>query len=195
MAAAVADAQPPMLFAFRGMRFFQVVLVLIALITGVSATFALKLYVDGGPVVLVFGALLLGIVFLGAFGAALRAPTSFVAITDERMRTRFAGFVDTVIATTDVAGARLVHRNILGGIGVRTNFGGDVALVSTWGDAVELTLRKPMRVWLIPRLIPVKAERLTLSVRNPQKLVERFGAPGGGAASTRKARPRGSRTR
>jgi hypothetical protein len=58
---------------------------------------------------------------------------------------------------------------------VRTGFGGDVALVAAWGTAAELTLKRPIRVWLIPRLIPVKATRVVVSVRNPQKLVERFG--------------------
>jgi hypothetical protein len=184
-----------MLFAFRSMRVFQFLLVIVALSTGVGATLALKVYVDGGVLPLLFVALILGMVFLWAFATALRAPTSFVAITDERMRIRFAGFVDTVIATADVAGARLVRRNILGGIGVRTNFSGDVALVSTWGEVVELTLRRPMRVWLIPRLIPLKAERLTLSLRNPQKVVERFGAAKPAATTARKPRQRGSRTR
>lgn len=195
MAPATTTSAPPMLFAFRGTRFFQVLLVIAALSTGVGATLALKSYVDGGPLALVFLAVILGVVFLWAFATALRAPTSFVAITDERMRIRFAGFVDTVIATDDVMGARLVRRNILGGIGVRTNFSGDVALVSTWGEVVELTLRRPMRVWLIPRLIPLKAERLTLSLRNPQKVVERFGAAKPAATTARKARQRGSRTR
>lgn len=195
MTVATTAGPPPMLFAFRGMRLFQSVLVLAALSTGVGATLALKSYVDGGPIALVFLAVILGVVFLWAFGTALRAPTSFVAITEERMRIRFAGFVDTVIATDDVTGARLVRRNILGGIGVRTNFSGDVALVSTWGEVVELSLRQPMRVWLIPRLIPLKAERLTLSLRNPQKVVERFGAVKPEATTVRKPRQRGSRTR
>jgi hypothetical protein len=195
MAAATANTPPPMLFAFRGMRFFQLILVIAALAMGVGATLSLKAFVDNDVIPMLFVALILGAVFIWAFSTALRAPTSFVAITDERMRIRFAGFVDTVIATADVTGARLVRRNILGGIGVRTNFGGDVALVSAWGEVVELTLRKPMRVWLIPKLIPLRAERLTLSLRNPQKVVERFGTAPAANATARKPRQRGSRTR
>lgn len=189
-----------MLFAFRGIRMFQVLLAIIALACGVGATVALKRVADGQGILLLLPAVLLGMVFLWAFAATLRAPTSFVAVTPERTRIRFAGLIDTVISNKDVAGARLVRRNILGGIGVRTNFSGDVALVSTWGEVVEVTLRNPVRVWLVPRIIPLRATRLTLSLRNPQKLVDRFGgptapsrtAPAGGGGKTRQ---RGSRTR
>ena len=123
-----------MLFAFRGIRMFQVLLAIIALACGVGATVALKRVADGQGILLLLPAVLLGMVFLWAFAATLRAPTSFVAVTPERTRIRFAGLIDTVISNKDVAGARLVRRNILGGIGVRTNFSGDVALVSTWGE-------------------------------------------------------------
>lgn len=186
-----------MIFAFRGVRGFQVLLAVIALVCGVGATFLLKKVADGDGALLLLPAIVLGLVFLWAFGATLRVPTSFVAITSERTRIRFAGFVDTVISNDNIVGARVKNRNILGGIGVRTNFNGDVALVTTWGQVAELVLRQPIRVWLIPRLIPLRAQRLTLSLRNPQKLADRFGAPsnvsparGGG-----KTRQRGSRTR
>lgn len=186
-----------MLFAFRGAQFFQVVLALAALASGVGATLVIKAVADGSaPKIAVVLALFLGLVFLWVFGAALKAPTSLVAITDERTRVRFANFVDTVILTEDIAGARLVKRNIFGGMGVRTNFSGDVALVMTWGWCAELTLRRPMRVWLVPKLIPLRATRLTLSVRNPARLVERFGAPAPTQpVPVRKSRQRGSRTR
>ncbi|MGE5595145.1 MAG: hypothetical protein ACM3S1_03810, partial [Hyphomicrobiales bacterium] len=93
---------------------------------------------------------------------------------------------------------RVKHRNILGGLGLRTNFAGEVALVSAWGDVAELSLRDPIRVWLVPRLIPLRAERLTLSIRNPQKLAERFGAPtpqSSRPARAGKVKHRGPRTR
>jgi len=193
---ATRTEHPPMLFAFRGVQLFQVLLAVAALATGLGATLLVKSFADGGSVVLLAAAILLGLLFFWMFGAALKAPTSLIAITEERTRIRFANFVDTVISNDTIAGARLVNRNILGGIGVRTNFSGDVALVTTWGPVVEITLSQPVRVWLVPKLIPLRAHRLTLSVRNPAKLVERFGpvkpAPVGGARKTGK---RGSRTR
>ncbi|MBI2765224.1 MAG: hypothetical protein HYX53_04840 [Chloroflexi bacterium] len=166
-----------MLFAFRGIRMFQVVLAVVTLAAGVGGTFAAKGYADNRTLPLLFVAIILGGIFLWCFTTTLRAPTSYVAVAPERTRFRFAGFLDTVVDNRDIEGVRIVHRNILGGMGVRTNFAGDVALVSTWGDVAEVTLRRPLRVWLIPRLIPVRATRLQLSIRNPQKLVERFGEP------------------
>jgi hypothetical protein len=186
-----------MIFAFRGVRGFQVLLALITLVCGVATVYLLKKVADGDGALLVLPALMLGLVFIWAFSTALRIPTSFVAITAERTRIRFAGFVDTVLANENIVGARVTRRSILGGIGVRTNFSGDVALVTTWGEVAQLQFRQPIRVWLVPRLIPLKAQRLTLSLRNPQKLADRFGPPANPAPARGggKTRQRGSRTR
>lgn len=188
-----------MLFVFRGIRMFQVLLAIIALASGVGAVLSLKAYVDDAPLPFLLVPVLLGLVFLWMFSAALRAPTSFVAVSETGMRVRFAGFVDVVVPLTNVAGARLTRWNIIGGLGVRTAFRGDVALVSTWGDVVEVTLREPVRVWVIPRILPARATRLTLSLRNPAKLVERLGPPSAAAsrpaAPNRKMKRRGPRTR
>ncbi len=188
-----------MLFAFRGIRMFQALLSIVALAAGVGAVVLLKAVADDKGLVLLLPAVVAGLAFLWAFGATLRAPTSFVAVADERTRIRFAGFVDTVVANKDIADVRVVHRNILGGIGVRTNFRGDVSLVSTWGDVAEISLRKPIRVWLIPRLVPIKATRLQVSVRSPQRLAERFSSslPFASPAkpAARKMNRRGPRTR
>ncbi|MGH2634222.1 MAG: hypothetical protein ACRDG3_12490 [Tepidiformaceae bacterium] len=196
----VVEKPANMIFAFRGIRMYQVFLVLIALATGVGTVLAIKVFVDSRALLMLPAAILLGLTFMWTFGGALRAPTSFVAVTAERTRIRFPNGIDRTIENRDVLGARMVHRNMLGGIGIRTNFGGDVALVTTWGDVVELTLRNPVRVWLIPRLIPLRATRLTLSLKNAQKLVERFGAPeattsASSKSALRKTRQRGSRTR
>jgi len=182
------------------MRMFQALLAVIALVTGVGTVFSLKAVSDSSAWPLLVAPVLLGLAFVWAFGATLRAPTSYVAISDTGTRIRFAGFVDTVVANGNIVGARLMRWPLLGGLGVRTAFLGDVALASAWGEAAELTFREPVRVWLVPRVIPVKARRLTLTVRNPEKMVERFGLGSGGGASlptrgARKMRSRGPRTR
>ena len=166
-----------MLFAFREMRLFQALLALVALASGVGTAFAAKAYSDSSNPLWIALAILLGLVFVWMFSATLRAPTSFVAIGDDATRIRFGGFVDTRMPNSNVLGAEMCRHWLPAGIGVRTNFRGDVALVSTTGEAARLVLRQPVRIWVIPRLLPVRARRLTLSVRNPQKLVERFGAP------------------
>jgi hypothetical protein len=183
----------PLLFGFRGVRALQVILVLAAGVVAIAGVFILKSYTDEGGVLLLVLAVVFAVLFLWMFGMALRLPTSFVAVSPDRMRIRFGGFVDTIVETKDVSGARLVRWQPWQGIGVRTGFGGDVALVPAWGAAAELTLKRPIRVWLIPRLWRVSATRVTLSVRNPHKMVERFGpvkqdAPKGVADSKRKRR-------
>lgn len=181
-----------MLFAFRGIRMFQVIMVVVSLTTGVGAVLALKGFTDDGVIVLLLAAVLLGIVFLWAFTTAIRIPTSFVAIAPERTRIRFAGFIDTVIGNDDILSARLVKRPaFIGMLGVRANFNGAVTLATSFGPVAELTLKHPVRVWVIPRLIRVRATRLSLTVRNPQKLVERFAAtPAPAAPATRAKRRR-----
>jgi len=189
-----------MLLVFRGIRAFQVLLVVATLAEGIVAVFALKYYVDGRGVIFLPMAAILGLTFLWTFAAALRAPTSFVAVAipEGRTRIRFSGFVDIVVDNRNILGARLVRRRFITGLGVRTNFSGDVALASAWGEGVELTFKAPIRVWLIPGLLPLKAQRLSLSLRNGQKLVEHFGAASASSPATNTARRmnrRGPRTR
>ncbi|MBK6662835.1 MAG: hypothetical protein IPG47_08795 [Thermoflexaceae bacterium] len=188
-----------MLFGFRSIRRYQVMLAIIAIVFGVTSALTTKSYTEEKEPVLLGLTALFMVLFIWMFSLALRAPTSFVAVSDERTRIRFAGFVDTVIDNRSVIGVRLVKHPLWGGIGVRTSFGGTVALATATGQVAELVLRQPVRVWLIPRILPVRANNLRLSIRNPQKLVERFGAPPAErpqpAASSRKARTRGSRAR
>ncbi len=166
-----------MLFGFRGIRVFQVFLALVALASGVGAALCLKAFSDGRGLAYIILAVWLGVVFLWAFATALRAPTSFVAVAPERTRIRFAGFIDTVVDNRDILGVSVLRQRPFSGVGVRTNFRGDVSLLSAWGNVAEVTLRTPVRAWLIPGLLPLKATRLRLSIRHPEKLVERFGAP------------------
>lgn len=167
-----------MLFVFRGVRVFQVMLAAISIVVAVGCVLMVKTYADGGPVSLLVGAIILGMAFFWGFLTCLRAPTSFVAISDERTRIRFAGLVDTVIDNRIVLDAQLVKNPLWGGIGVRTNFSGTVTLATAFGTVCELTLSQPIRVWVIPKLLPVRGTKLRLSVRNPHKMVERFGKEG-----------------
>ncbi len=179
-----------MLFAFRGVRFFQVLLAFIALATGIGAVLSLKVFTDDKVLPMLFVAGFLAIVFLWSFTTAIRVPTSFIAIAPERTRIRFPGFVDTVILNTDIIDATLVRQSLFAGIGVRTDFRGHVVLATTLGKTAELRLRKPIRIWLIPKLIPLRAERLGLTVRNPEKLVARFASTGTTPARPASTAPR-----
>lgn len=165
----------PLLFSFRGIRLLQTIVAVGAGAIAIGGVVVLKAYLDDGGPLLLLMAVVFGILFIWMFGMALRLPTSFVAISQDKMRIRYGGFVDTIVDVRDVAGAQLVTWKWWRGLGVRTGFGGGVALVAAWGPAAELTLRQPIRVWLIPRLWRVKATRVVVSVRNPHKMVDRFG--------------------
>lgn|GEM_PF-2265094 len=169
----------PLLFGFRGVRFLQAVVAVAAMALALAGVLTLMSYTDTREWPLLLLSVVFAALFLWMFGVALRLPTSFVAISPERMRIRFGGFVDTIVETKDVEGARLVNWSWWHGLGVRTFFRGDVALVAAWGPAAEVTLKRPIRVWLIPRVWRVKATRVVMSVRNPHKMVERFGPPPG----------------
>ncbi len=119
-------------------------------------------------------ALALGLVFVWMFGAMLRLPTSLVAVGDSRTRIRFGGFTDLTVANANIVGARIVKHSWWGGLGVRGNLGGTVALTAAFGDVAELEFSSPVRVWAIPRLLPLSARCLRVGVRNPARLVERF---------------------
>jgi len=177
---------PSLLFAFRGVRLLQALVAVAAGAVAIGALVLLRSALDEGGPWLLAPAAFLAILFFWLFGMALRLPTSFVAVSPERMRIRFGGFVDTIIETRDVAGARDLDWPWWKGLGVRTAFRGDAALLAAWGPAVEVTLRRPIRIWLIPRILPVRASRIVLGVKNPGKLTERFGpvkAPSSGARS------------
>ncbi len=178
----------PLLFGFRGIRALQLIVAIAAGAVAIGGVVMVKAYTDDGPDWLLLLAAAFAMIFIWLFGVALRLPTSFVAISQDRMRIRFAGFVDTVIDTKDVTGARLRDWPLWGGLGVRTGFRGDVALVAAWGPVAEVTLKEPIRVWLIPRLWRVRATRIALSVRNPAKLAERFGPAPAAAANSKKKR-------
>lgn len=178
----------PLLFGFRGVRGLQVIVALAGGALAIAGVVVLKTYIDGGPKYLILMTALFAMFFLWMFGIALRLPTSFVAISQDRMRIRYGGFVDTILETNQVEGARLVNWQLYKGLGVRTGFGGDVALVSAWGQVAEITLKQPLRVWLIPGLWRIKATRVALSVRNPSKLVDRFGPVPAGKSGVKKQR-------
>ena len=178
----------PLLFGFRGVRMLQAIVAVAAGAMAIAGVVVLKTYIDGGPKYLVLIVAMFAMLFLWMFGIALRLPTSFVAISQDRMRIRFGGFVDTILETNQVEGARLVDWQLWKGLGVRTGFGGDVALVSAWGPVAEITLKHPIRVWLIPRLWRIRATRVALSVRNPAKMVERFGPVPAGKSANKKQR-------
>ncbi|MEX2081684.1 MAG: hypothetical protein WEC33_08715 [Dehalococcoidia bacterium] len=188
-----------MLFGFRWIRGFQVLLAIASGVVAIGAAASLKLWSDGGGWWQLAAGILLGLIFVWLFAAALRAPTSFVAVDLEQARTRIRmpPFIDTVIPHDDIERVAIVHRGWWWGLGVRPNFQ-EVALLTAWGEAAQFTLRRKVRVWLIPRLIPVRTTTLTVSIRNPRLLANKLGGTLEESPRPKRARrmaKRGSRTR
>src|SRR5688572_19388696 len=123
----------PLLFGFRGIRGLQIIVVIAAGAMAIAGTLMLRSYLDSQNVLEMLLTILFAVIFIWLFGMAIRLPTSFVAVSPDRMRIRFGGFVDTIMETKDVAGAGLVEWKWWRGIGVRTFFSGDIALVAAWG--------------------------------------------------------------
>ena len=113
---------PSLLFAFRGVRLLQALVAVAAGAVAIGGVLLLRSALDDGGPLLLAPAAFLALLFLWLFGIALRLPTSFVAVSPERMRIRFGGFVDTIVETRDVAGARNVEWPWWKGLGVRTAF-------------------------------------------------------------------------
>jgi len=186
----------PLLFGFRGIRMLQLIVAAAATAIAIGGVIMVNSYINERSPLLLLLAVVFGLLFIWLFSMAVRLPTSFVAVSAERIRIRFGGFTDQTFETRQVVGAELRDWPLWRGLGVRASFGDAVALVAASGTAAELHLRQPIRVWVIPRVWRVSATRVVLSVRNPKKMVDRFGAPPATPSRTtpapRKARRKGA---
>jgi hypothetical protein len=50
-------------------------------------------------------------------------------------------------------------------------------LVTAAGTCAQFELAEPLRVWVIPGILPIRARRLRLSVRHPERLIAHFQPP------------------
>lgn len=105
---------------------------------------------------------------------AVRMPASMVSVDEDGTRIRFVGFLNTVIAPGGILSAGIARHPWWGGLGVRTWFGSTVVLATAPGRVVELELRQQVRVWLLPRVFGLRAQRLRVSVERPDELVRLF---------------------
>ena len=77
-----------MLFAFRRMRFFQLLTALATCAIGIAGAISAKAFSDEASPILFFSTGMLVLIFFWLFMTTLRAPTSFLAISPERTRRR-----------------------------------------------------------------------------------------------------------
>ncbi len=164
-----------MVFSFRGIRAFQVLVAVscVPLIGG--AVLMLETWRRGEGWWLAFPALLMALVGLFLFSVALRLPASFVGLDAYRrtLRIRLSPFLDATIPFEQISSATVVHRSWRWGLGVRTNFR-EIALLTAWGDCTRFSLAEPIGVWAIPGLWRLRSSALTVSVRDPYLLAAQF---------------------
>jgi hypothetical protein len=166
---------PERVFRFRGVRLFQWILVLIAVAcAGGAASIAAAVAADGAWPLLPVAAFMVAV---GAFAlvTAGRLPSSSLRVSATTTAVRFPGFVDAAFDNATIDRVKLTKwRAFPGGLGVRTDLRGMVALVYAGGPAVELVLREPLRVWLIPGIWRARARRLILTVETPDEVVAAY---------------------
>jgi hypothetical protein len=75
---------------------------------------------------------------------------------------------------TNVLSATIAGHRWWQGLGIRSDLAGTVMLATATGNCAQFELDEPLRVWVIPRILPIRARRLRLSVRDPERLVALF---------------------
>lgn len=166
-----------MLFTFNGLRTFQLIIALLALFAGAGwAAIIATAAVTGLPILLV-PLVLAGVIFGWLALTAFQLTTSFVEVSETATRVRFGGHINATIPHADIISAHVAEPTN-NKFGVRMNLRGTAAFTTSTGPFCELELARPVRAWLIPRLLPVKVRTLRLGVADPEKLAERLSFPG-----------------
>jgi hypothetical protein len=91
---------------------------------------------------------------------------AFVEIENDDLRVKLGALFDETIPLSEIARVREARWSLLGGLGVRTNMRDLVAVVTSTGAVAELSLWRPHRLPVIPRIYHVRAQRLVVSPEN-----------------------------
>lgn len=172
------DVLPPgEQFPFRGVRGIQAVLALslVALLAGLVSMAWVAIAEPALPLLVPAVLVLLATAYL-VFMLA-RLSSSRVTVTAESVSFRFPGAVDAAIPRANIVSAALADHRWWQGLGIRSDLAGTVMLATTTGTAAQFELANPLRIWVIPRILPIRARRLRVTIRDPERLVSRFTAP------------------
>lgn len=126
--------------------------------------------------------------FLLLLGAT--TDRSYVEIEGGELIVRFGWFRHS-FSLSEVEGAAPSHWSILGGIGWRTNFRDTVGLIGTYVNIVEVRFRQPQQVRM---LLPVKCQRLYLSIEEPRDFIAALGEASGVIEGEARVKPKPKRS-
>ncbi len=164
------------------MQGFQTILIAAALALGAGVAGMVAAFFDTRSLVTLLPMTIMAASFVLLCRLAFQMPASRVSVDADGTRIRFGSFIDAHIPAGGILTARAAKHPWWGGLGVRTWFGSTVVLATAPGQVAELELREPVRVWLLPRVFGLKAQRLRVSVERPGELVRQFPSPASGAA-------------
>ena len=88
---------------------------------------------------------------------------AYVELEDKELRIKLGVLFDEVIPLNDISRVRQSDWPLLGGLGVRSNLRDTVAVVTRPGPVAEISLWRPYRLPVIPRVYWVRAQRLLVS--------------------------------
>jgi hypothetical protein len=104
----------------------------------------------------------------------VRLPGACAGVTARELYVRFPGAVDAAVPRSNVVAAGLANHRWWQGLGIRSNLAGTVMLATATGACAQLEFAEPLRVWVIPGILPTRAKRLRLSLRDPGRLIAHF---------------------
>lgn len=146
-----------MRFSFAKTGRLAAVLGASGLVTGASGVAAAVAKGAFGPLAfpLVLGS---GLLWLGR-----SVGETFVEIGDDDVHVKMGALFDQRIPLSAIASVEEGRWSLLGGLGVRSNLRGTVAITTIAGQVAELTLDPPQRLPLLVGLGAVKTTKLVLS--------------------------------
>ena len=172
------DVPPPgEQFPFRGVRGMQAVLALslIAMLTGLVSMAWVAFAEPAWPLLIPAALLLLAAAYLAFL--LIQLPAAHITVEGSSLAIYFPGAVDAAIPGANIVSTSLANHRWWQGLGIRSDLAGTVMLATATGVAAQFELETPLRIWVIPRILPIRARRLRVTVREPERLVSRFAAP------------------
>lgn len=105
----------------------------------------------------------------------VRPERAFAEISGDYVRVVFGPIFKEKFRLEDIENAAISHWPLWAGIGPRANLRGNVGLVGSYSNIVELRFGEPQEVRLF--VMPVTCRKLFLSMADPDSFIEAIGKP------------------
>lgn len=109
--------------------------------------------------------------FLFPFGVT--SKQAFARIEEGTLHVHFGRVFDQEFPLEDIESAAIARWPIWAGIGPRTDFRGNVGLVGTYVNIVEVRFKEPQKVRLM--VVPSTCKKLYLSMEEPHAFIAALG--------------------